>query len=165
MLFDEYSMHRKRKIRKDVEEFIIEEAKAFSGKTPIKIIIYLPASMVGNDDRFASAIHQHFANCKAKTKMQMKRTMQYGWRTLAIAFVVLGVAFTIAQTLTNLFPHNGIIGTATESLTILGWVAFWKPVELLLYAWYPYSRDRRLYTRLEQSKVQVTSLELQMKTN
>ena len=59
--------------------------------------------------------------------------------------------------LANFFPHNSIAGTAIESLNILGWVAFWKPVELLLYDWYPFSRDMALYTQLEQSEVQVVS--------
>ena len=155
MLFDENGLYRKRKIRKDAEEFIIEEAKAFSRKTPIKIILYLAAGEAGYADRFAAAIHAHFDYCIAKTNRERKRTMQYGWRILIIAFVVLGIALSISRMLMNFFPHNSIAGTAIESLTILGWVAFWKPVELLLYAWYPFSRERALYTRLEQSEVQV----------
>ena len=158
MLFDDSGLYRKRKIRKDAEEFIIEEAKAFPRKTSIKIIIYLQTVEAGNEDIFAAAIHKHFANCREKTDRERKRTMQYGWRTLAIAFVVLGVAVTIAQMLTNLLPNNSIVGVTTESLTILGWVAFWKPAELLLYAWYPFSRDMALYRRLERSVVQTVGM-------
>jgi len=157
MLFDEDGKYRKRKIRKDAEEFMIEEAKAFDRKTLIKVFIYIPAKEAVNKDRFISAIHQHFAYCKAKTARERKRTIQYGWRILAIAFVILGIALSLSQMLANFFPHNSIAGTAIESLNILGWVAFWKPVELLLYDWYPFSRDMALYTQLEQSEVQVVS--------
>lgn len=157
MFFDEGGPHRKRKIRKVAEEFIVEEAKAFPRKTPIKISIYLPAGKAVSQDKFVSAIHGHFAYCKEKTARERKRTIQYGWRILAIAFVILGIALSLSHMLSNLFPHNSIAGTAVESLNILGWVAFWKPVELLLYDWYPFSRNMVLYTRLEQSEVLVAN--------
>lgn len=136
----------------------MEEAKAQGRKTLIKIIVYLAIGKAGHEDRFAAAIHAHFSYCKAKTERERKRTMQYGWRILFIALVVLGVALSLSKMLTNFFPHNSIAGTAIESLTILGSVAFWKPVELLLYAWYPFSRDKVLYTRLVQSEVQVVGI-------
>jgi hypothetical protein len=157
MFFDEDGLYRKRKIRKDAEEFIMEEAKAFPRKTPIKISIYLPAGMAIKKEGFVSSIHRHFAYCKAKTGRERKRALQHGWRILVIAFVILGIALSLSHMLSNLFPHNSIAGTAVESLNILGWVAFWKPVELLLYDWYPFSRDMVLYTRLEQSEVLVAN--------
>ena len=41
-----------------------------------------------------------------------------------------------------------------ESLVIVGWVAMWRPVDLLLYEWYPISRDAALFGRLAKSQVQ-----------
>lgn len=158
MLFAENGRYRKRKIRKDAEEFILAEAKELGPKTPITVILSLPArEAAGGDRRFAEAIQAHFAYRRSQSKREEKRTLQYGWRMLLIAFVVLGIALSGSQLLRDVFPHNSLAGTAVESLTILGWVAFWKPVELLLYAWYPFYRDRALYRRLQQSEVQVVS--------
>ena len=36
-----------------------------------------------------------------------------------------------------------------EGLLILGWVAMWKPLELLLYDWWPGLRKKRTYDFLE----------------
>lgn len=33
----------------------------------------------------------------------------------------------------------------SEGFVIAGWVALWHPMELLLYEWWPVSRDRKLY--------------------
>ncbi|MBX3583787.1 MAG: hypothetical protein KF810_18015 [Rhizobiaceae bacterium] len=34
----------------------------------------------------------------------------------------------------------------SEGFVIAGWVALWHPMELLLYEWWPVSRDRKLYS-------------------
>lgn len=158
MLFEEGGQYRKRKIRQDAEEFILEEAKAFPRSTSITIIIFLPVAEENLQNNFSSAVHQHFFYCREKASRERKRTLQYGWRALAIAFVLLGIALSISHLLDSFFPHNSIANTTEESLTILGWVAFWKPAELLLYNWYPFSRDMALYARLERSVVQVANI-------
>jgi len=35
-----------------------------------------------------------------------------------------------------------------ESLTIVGWVAMWRPVEIFLYDWWPLVRRIRVYKNL-----------------
>jgi hypothetical protein len=42
-----------------------------------------------------------------------------------------------------------------EGLTVAGWVAMWRPMEIFLYSWWPLAGDRRLYDRLSQMRVSV----------
>ena len=44
-----------------------------------------------------------------------------------------------------------------EGLTILAWIALWRPGELLLYEWYPFSRDARIFRKLEHAQIRVTA--------
>ena len=47
-----------------------------------------------------------------------------------------------------------------KSLTLLGWVANWRPIEIFLYDWWPIARRRDLYRRLAAAgkpKVVVTT--------
>jgi hypothetical protein len=37
---------------------------------------------------------------------------------------------------------------SSEGLSILGWVAMWRPVEIFLYDWWPEIGKRRLFDRL-----------------
>jgi len=37
----------------------------------------------------------------------------------------------------------------------MGWVAMWKPLEILLYDWWPVLRDIRLYRRISELPVEV----------
>jgi hypothetical protein len=40
-----------------------------------------------------------------------------------------------------------------EGLTVAGWVAMWRPMEIFLYSWWPLVGDRRLYDRLSRMPV------------
>jgi hypothetical protein len=42
-----------------------------------------------------------------------------------------------------------------ESLTIFGWVANWRPIEIFLYDWWPIVRRRNLYQRLSAAQVEL----------
>ena len=55
----------------------------------------------------------------------------------------------LATMLTN--PHVRQI--LREGLVIIGWVAIWRPLEVLLYDWWPLSQKRRLLQRLFESRL------------
>jgi hypothetical protein len=40
-------------------------------------------------------------------------------------------------------------------LTILGWMALWRPAELLFHDWRPLCRDARLFAALERLEVDI----------
>ena len=44
-----------------------------------------------------------------------------------------------------------------ESLTIGGWVAMWRPLEIYLYRWWPLLRLGRIYRKLSVMKIEVRS--------
>jgi len=42
-----------------------------------------------------------------------------------------------------------------ESLTIAGWVAMWRPMQIYLYDWWPLLRRSRVYAKLSQMPVEL----------
>jgi len=42
-----------------------------------------------------------------------------------------------------------------ESLTIAGWVAMWRPMQIYLYDWWPVRRRGKLYQKLSRMHVDV----------
>jgi IS605 OrfB family transposase len=50
---------------------------------------------------------------------------------------------------------RGGVVTLQEGLTILAWIALWRPGELLLYEWYPFTRDAAVFGKLERAVIQV----------
>jgi hypothetical protein len=149
------SINRKRTLKNDAEEFIFQEAEVLPRQGPINLTIHLALSEVNYKDDIAAAIHQHFCYRREQTQKQFKRTLQYGWRILLIAIAMLAVIFSLTELALYLMPDNRFIQFLRESFIILGWVALWRPLELLLYDWYPVKTKIRLYSRLENSNVNV----------
>jgi hypothetical protein len=44
---------------------------------------------------------------------------------------------------------------ARESLTIVGWVAMWRPMQIFLYDWWPLQKQIHLYLSLSHAHIQV----------
>jgi hypothetical protein len=42
-----------------------------------------------------------------------------------------------------------------QGLTITGWVAMWRPLEIGLYRWWPLLAERELFQRLERMSVEI----------
>ena len=75
------------------------------------------------------------------------------------ASLAIGLLFLAACVLTSklVFGSGGgtWAGIARESLTIAGWVAMWRPMEIYLYDWWPMRRRGRVYSKLSQMPVEV----------
>jgi hypothetical protein len=77
---------------------------------------------------------------------------------LAIGAVVLVVSIGVAQIVVGSTPNGTIGRLVEESSLILGWVANWRPLEIFLYDWWPILRRMRLYRRLAEAEVRISSL-------
>jgi hypothetical protein len=76
-----------------------------------------------------------------------------------IALLVGVLAFALCMSLRELLVR--LLGTPPqalgEGLIVLGWIALWRPTEMLAYEWVPLVRKRRLYERLAGVRVAVRS--------
>lgn len=149
------SLYRKRTLKSDAEDFIVEEAETLPRKGAINMKVHLALSEVKYKDDIALAIHRHFCYRREQSQKKFKRVLQYGWRILFIALGLLAVIFSLTEIALHLIPDNRLVLFIRESFIILGWVALWRPLELLLYDWYPIKTNINLYYRLEHSNVQV----------
>ncbi len=138
------------------EEFIVEEASKLPRSKPFSFTVRVPLHETKRANEIVFAIHKHFAYCRRKSKAKVKNTLLTGWRSLAIGFVFLLLAYFLVEVLRPYFSEGSLAITVRELLIILAWVALWRPAELLLYDWYPFLKDTTLFRRLEQSTVEVT---------
>ena len=51
--------------------------------------------------------------------------------------------------------HAVVSDLLHEGLLIVGWVAMWRPLEILLYDWWPLMRDAQLYERIASMPVEL----------
>jgi hypothetical protein len=126
---------------REAETFIETWARGFPHKAQVHLTLHLQ-SMPPDGDPTAlvtEAIHNHFAD-KADSVRRDLRDLFWQGRTS----LLIGMAFvTLCLLAADVIGQKGT-GTAytiaRESLTIVGWVAMWRPMQIFLYEWWPLAR-------------------------
>jgi hypothetical protein len=80
--------------------------------------------------------------------------MNQGRISLIIGVIFMTVCLGFSK---FLMPKSPGTWTAVlrESLTIAGWVAMWRPMQIYLYDWWPLRQRRRVFTKLSRMPVEV----------
>jgi hypothetical protein len=139
----------------DAEEFIVSWAQEFSSDAPIRLRIYLeqwPAE--DPKELIKAAIHNHFAHRAKITDLDFKRLLKQGRTSLFIGLAFLSLCLILGKVLLSR-EMSTWARIAREGLTIAGWVAMWRPMEIYLYDWWPLRRRSRIYAKLSHLPVEV----------
>ena len=147
--------HNKRRLNADAEEYLIEESSIQPHHTYISLQLHLRAGTADRVQDITNAIRQHFAYKKKKSERQLAQTLRLGWRSLLIAIVFLGILASLTFIMVRLLPQGGVTIVLQEILIVLGWVALWRPADLLLYEWRSFKKEVNLFARLEKCEVDV----------
>jgi len=143
----------------EAEEFIVGWAREFPRGTPLKLCVQLE-HWPGETAResIQQAVHNHFAHRAELNELEFRNLMKQGRTSLLIGLSCLAACLIISRTL---LPGQTQAGTwasiVRESLTIAGWVAMWRPIEIYLYDWWPLRRRGRIFTKLSEMPVEVVS--------
>lgn len=105
-------------------------------------------------EMLTGAIHNHFSYKAERKRSALTHLMQQGRISMAIGIVFVSLCLIGADVIGSLGTNAGY-NIARESLTIVGWVAMWRPLQIFLYDWWPLRRQIRLYRRLSGAHIQV----------
>lgn len=113
------------------EEYILGCASDFPANQKLRLLVHAPESLRAHESEVVSAVHTHFDLALQQAERQFRLRMRIGWYSLAIGTLVLVLCLTLRSLLGE---QNGHFRAAiAEGLLILGWVALWRPAEVLLY--------------------------------
>ena len=145
----------KKDLNDDVDEFIVSWSEEYRPDQALTLRIYLqewPAE--DRTDLVRKSVHNYFAYRANLNHLAFRRLMRRGRTSLLIGLLFLAACLTTSKLLLG-----DVGGTwariVRESLTIAGWVAMWRPMEIYLYDWWPLRRKSRLYEKLSQMPVQL----------
>jgi len=80
--------------------------------------------------------------------------MKHGRLSLLVGLSFLVTCLLIIE-LTVVRKAEGFASFLKEGLTIAGWVAMWRPLEVYLYEWWPLRRRGRIFQKLSRMPVEV----------
>lgn len=147
---------RERDLDDDFVEYIVASVREFNISTPLKIVIYIDehASTDPGKDSIREAIRGYFIYKIDLQTGELKAFAKRAQFFLVIGLLVLGLCISIAQSLTVPNPP-GALGILREGIVIFGWVSIWKPIELILFDWYPLWETLRYYKKLISTEIDI----------
>ena len=136
--------------------FIETWASVYPSRSHFHITIHLEQWPEDGDptSMLTEAVHNHFSYKAVQTRKALKQLLLQGRTSLAIGFVFVALCLLGADAI-NRLGNNAGYSIASESLTIAGWVAMWRPMQIFLYDWWPLQKQIRLYQRLGHAHIQV----------
>lgn len=147
---------RGRDLDEDAVEYILGAVGDFPPKADVKIVFWIaeePKPQIPTET-VAEAVRAHFRYEIERLDRQIREHVRHGHFTLVVGLAVLIVFLTLAE-LTLLLPTGHVQQILREGLVITGWVAMWRPLEVLLYGWWPLMRNRRLCARVAGAEIMI----------
>ena len=140
----------------EAETFIETWARGIPPQSPMHLTLHLqtmppqgsPAPLV------TDAIHNHFEDKAQRVRRDLSDLFWQGRISLLIGLAFVALCLLAADSIGQL--GSGTAHTiARESLTIVGWVAMWRPLQVFLYDWWPLARRMGTYKALARAQVRV----------
>lgn len=99
-------------------------------------------------------MRSHFIYEGQQVERRLREHVRRGQMILGVGLTVLVVFLTLAE-LTLSLPGGHLREILREGLVITGWVAMWRPLEVLLYDWWPLIDERRQVRRILAAPVSI----------
>jgi hypothetical protein len=141
---------RERDLDPAAAEYIVDSAREAPASASLALQVQLGREPVTEDSAalLHDAVHDYFGRRAAGKHRELRQLFRNGRLSLAIGVAFLAAAIGLAQWLGSRISHEGYAWLASESLTIGGWVALWRPLEIFLYDWWPLRAEAQLFARL-----------------
>lgn len=139
----------------DAEEFIVSWALEYPAKVKLALVVHVTNLPEGNQSLILeNSVHHYFGYKSDLNWREFKELMREGRHSLIIGVTFMAVCVTLAEMLEQM-GGGPWLGIFRESLTVGGWVAMWRPLEIYLYRWWPLRRRGWVYRKLSEIKVEV----------
>jgi hypothetical protein len=153
------SPFKEKDLDQDAEEFIVEWARELRSpkEVTLRLIVHLEKPLPGGQTPLTvqEAIRHYFAYRASINRLALRQLLHQGRTSLLIGVSFLSACLLLGQLIAPRAPLGAFRQIIREGLTIGGWVAMWRPMEIYLYDWWPLWRRGTLLGRLSRMDVDV----------
>lgn len=103
-------------------------------------------------DLVAEAVHNYYGYKVGLVRAELRQLLRMGRTSLAIGLSFVAACLLLAEAFASLVP-GPTAKIVRESLTIIGWVALWRPVQIFLYDWWPLTGRIKVFENLRFARV------------
>jgi hypothetical protein len=149
------SPFQERDLDHDAEEFIVSWAREYAHRDRFTLVVHVNQPPTGFPQELVEeAVRNYFAYRAQLTAMEFKRLLKQGRTSLIIGLLFLAGCFLLREFLLRQ-TDEALLRFVRESLTIAGWVAMWRPMQIFLYDWWPLRHLGKIYERLSRMPVEL----------
>jgi hypothetical protein len=144
----------------DAEEYIVSWARELPSDPGLELVIELANPT--RSDRTKSvedSVRRYFSTRASIKQLEFGHLMRRGRLSLFVGSIFLTTCLLLGELVTRQ-GHGPVAEIVTEGLTIAGWVALWRPLEIYLYDWWPLLEERRRLDRLARIHVKIVAPDL-----
>jgi hypothetical protein len=139
----------------DAEEFICSWAREHGKDREFELALHLAVAPSPERAAGTEAAVRHYFTARAEIKRrEFRQLMRRGRVSLLIGLLFLAACLFLSELVAKL-GYGATAAIIRESLTIGGWVAMWRPLEIYLYDWWPLRDEMRLLGRLARLRLRV----------
>ena len=133
--------------------YLVDSGMERTGAGSLRLVVQLPRAEAAAANGIASAIHNHFRLELTEVRRGLRRRLRIGRISAAAGALLLA----LCSLLRSIVPESlgGQTGFLGEGLLILGWVAVWRPVDVLLFERWESLDEQRCLERLAAASVEV----------
>lgn len=138
-------------------DVIASTLKGESLKSRIRAVIEVPAGDVepGSGERAADALRRYCRVKVARIEQDLREGTRHGIRALLVGLVAVFVLNGLARPLER--SSEAALEAVAEGLQVTSWVVLWVPISLLVYDRWYYTRDRKVYERMQELEISVVA--------
>lgn len=147
---------RERDLDEDAVEYLLAAAQEIPRKQAVQIVITIseePEPSLAKEV-IVEAVRGHFLYEREQVERRLREHVRRGQMILVVGLSVLVLFLTLAEFTASL-PSGHVREILREGLVITGWVAMWRPLEVLLYDWWPLIDERRQIGRILEAPVSI----------
>lgn len=138
------------------EAFIESWALSLSHEARLHLTIHVEQPVATDEagELLAEAIHNYYGYKVALEHSALRQLLRQGRTSMAIGIGFVTACLLLAEA-ASLFMSGPARAITRESLTIIGWVAMWRPVQIFLYDWWPLRGRIKVFENLRFARVSV----------
>ncbi len=143
---------RERALDEEVADWIEEWAEDLDSDHPMEVeITVADGRLEGREEAIANGLLSHFEYREWQTDRQLRKLLREGRISLVIGIAALAGFNAVSRVIGS--SSNPVIEVIHEGFVVLGWVSMWKPLEILLYDWWPIRHELRACQRLADATI------------
>jgi hypothetical protein len=151
------SPFRDKDIDPAAEQFIVSWAKELPRTLPLTLIVHVDQPAPSRDEAglLGDAIHEFFRQRAIAFRQRLRMLFRTGRISLLIGLAFLVSSIVVADVVAAWMSGSHVAEIVREGVSIGGWVAMWRPLEIFLYDWWPIREEARLADRLAVMPVHI----------